>query len=337
MLSRVANCIYWMARYIERADNIARLVDVNLQLLLDYFQSDKTKLDQYWEPILKSLSIEEAFHAKYQLANTDCATDFLTFDLSNPSSIKSCIRTARENARLVRDQISTEIWEEINRLYHFVNAASAEEIWESSPSEFYRQIRQSSQIFQGLSSSTVLHDEAWEFNQIGKYLERADMTTRILDVKYHILLPRVEDVGGALDTFQWLVILRSTSAMEAYMKTYNSDVTPLQAAEFLILNNIFPRAVRFCIRLVDSALRRLAHLREGEFSHPVEKISGKLLAELDYSAIEDVFQYGLHEYLDHLQVEFNHIGEAMQQTYIYSPAQEMGSEVIWHQQQIQQQ
>jgi uncharacterized alpha-E superfamily protein len=337
MLSRVADSIYWMARYVERADNIARLVDVNIQLLLDYFQSDKSKLDEYWEPILKSLNLEDAFYAKHDLANTDNVADFLTFEPRSGSSIKSCIRAARENARMVRDQISTEIWEEINRLYHFINSANAQEIWESGPSEFYRQIRQSSQIFQGLSSSTVTHDEGWEFNQIGKYIERADMTTRILDVKYHILLPKVQDVGGAFDTFQWLVMLRSASAMEAYMKAYNSDVTHHQVAEFLILNDIFPRAVRFCVRQVDNALRRLARARQGEFIHPVEKISGKLLAELDFSTIEDIFSQGLHEYIDHLQIEFNHIGEAMQKTYIFSPRQEIGSEEIWHQQQIQQQ
>ncbi len=337
MLSRVADSIYWMARYVERADNIARLVDVNIQLLLDCFQSDKSKLDEYWEPILKSLNLEEAFYKKYNQADTLKVADFLTFDHDNVSSIKSCIRSARENARLVRDQISTEIWEEVNRLYHFVNSSSAPKIWESVPSEFYKQIRQSSQIFQGLSSSTVAHDEGWDFNQIGKYIERADMTTRILDVKSYISTPRLQNVGGVLDTFQWLVILRSTSAMEAYMKAYNSDVIPSQACELLILNNIFPRAVRFCIRQVDNALRRLAHLQKGEFIHPVEKISGKLLAELDFSTIEDIFQYGLHEYLDHLQIEFNEIGKAMQKTYILSPAQEISSEEIWHQQQIQQQ
>jgi uncharacterized alpha-E superfamily protein len=337
MLSRVADSIYWMARYFERADNIARLVDANIQLLLDCFQSDKSKLDEYWEPILRSLNLQEPFYRKYELANTDNVADFLTFDADNPSSIKSCIRSARANARLVRDQISTEIWEEVNRLYHFVNSSSAQEIWESGPSDFYHQIRQSSQIFQGLSSSTVVHDEAWDFNQIGKYIERADMTTRILDVKHHILLPRPENIRGALDAYQWLVMLRSASAMEAYMKVYNSDVTPLQVCELLILNNIFPRAVRFCVRQVDNALRRLAHLRQGEFLHPVEKISGKLLAEIDFSTIEDIFQYGLHEYLDHLQIEFNEIGKAMQKTYIFNPAQEISSEEVWHQQQIQQQ
>lgn len=333
MLSRVADSLFWMARYLERAENIARIVDVNLQLLLDYQKLDDKALSQHWEPLVISLGDEELFHRLYKKADSATVTDFLTFNPKNPNSILSSIISARENARSIRDQISQEMWEEINRLYLFIRARDAKKIWKQGPSAFYQEIKQSSYLLQGLTSATMPRDERRQFVTVGLFLERADKTTRLLDVKYHILLPSVQDVGGSVDSLQWAAVLRSCSAYEAYQQTYASEILPWNVADLLIFGTTFPRSIRYCVNTIDAALRAISGSPPGTYANEAEKLSGRLLSELNYSSIDEVFQQGLHEYLDDLQKKFNAIGLAINQSYVTYATTSLEEEIQIQQQQ----
>jgi uncharacterized alpha-E superfamily protein len=207
-----------MSRYIERAENLARLLDVNLQLLLDFQGFTQEGVEQHWDSILLASGDEEMFAKHYETTDSRSVTEFFAFDLRNPNSILSSVYAARENARMIRDQISLEMWETINELYLYLHDRTSEEIWTTGAAEFFNNIKRSAHLFQGLTAATYSRNEGWEFIQFGRYLERADKTTRILDVKYHILLPSATDVGGAIDTAQWQAVLRSASALEAYRR-----------------------------------------------------------------------------------------------------------------------
>lgn len=324
-----------MARQIERAENIARIVDVNLQLLLDYQKLDDKALKQHWEPLIISLGDEELFAKLYKKADSATVTEFLTFNSKNPNSILMSVTAARENARSVRDQISQEMWEEINRIYLFLRAKDARKIWKQAPSEFYREIKQSSYLVQGLTGATMPRDERRQFVTAGLFLERADKITRLLDVKYHILLPQPGDVGGSVDSVQWAAVLRSCSAYETYQQTFSTDIMPWKVAELLIFSDSFPRSIRYCVHTLDAALRSISGSAPGTFSKEAEKLSGRLLSELNYSTIDDVFKAGLHEYLDDLQQKFNAIGSAIYTSYISYTSTSLEEEIQI--QQIQQQ
>jgi uncharacterized alpha-E superfamily protein len=336
MLSRVADSLYWMSRYIERAENIARLLDVNLQLLLDFEAMDDTKLKEHWEPIIRAAGEEELFYQLYDQADSRSVTDFLTFNRSNPSSVISCMFSARENARMIRDQLSTEMWQCLNHAYLFLKSNNAKKIWDDGPYEFYKQIQDYSHLFQGMTNSTFPHSEGFYFMQVGKYLERADKTSRILDIKYHILLPSVEDVGGAIDAVQWGAILRSCSAFEAYHSLYVSSVNPLKVSDFLIFNQDFPRSILFSARHLDINLHRISGCNPGFYSNAVERVSGRLVSDLTFGNIDDAFKSGLHEYLVQLQDRFVEIGKAMFDNYMFHPRLDMATEIAAQQQQQQQ-
>ncbi len=215
MLSRVANSLYWLGRYFERAENIARLLDVNLQLLLDVEKPDDATLAEHWTSLLSSSGDAELFRQHFAKADAASVTEFMTFATANPNSILSCTLAARENARMIRDRISLEMWETVNDLHLFLHSLEARTLWQHSPSEFYARIKNASHLFQGLTAATFPHDEGYNFIQLGRYIERADKTIRLLDLKYHILLPAPTDVGGAVDTAQWRSALRCASALEA--------------------------------------------------------------------------------------------------------------------------
>ncbi len=336
MLSRVADSLYWMSRYIERAENIARLLDVNLQLLLDFEEVDDDKLKGHWEPVIRAAGEEELFYELYDTADSQSVTEFLTFDRQNPSSIISCMLMARENARMIRDQISTEMWQCLNETYLFLKSNNAKQVWESGPYEFYRQIQDYSHLFLGLTDATFSHKEGYYFMQVGKFLERADKTSRILDIKYHMLLPSVDEVGGAVDAVQWSAILRSCSAYEAYHRMYVTSVNPLKVSDFLIFNHDFPRSILFCVRELDKNLHRISGCPLGEYANAVERLSGRLLSDMKYSNIQEAFRSGLHEYLGTLQEQFVEIGKAVFETYMFHERADMASEIATQQQQQQQ-
>ncbi len=336
MLSRVAHSLYWMSRYIERAENLARLLDVNLQLLLDFQGFTQEGVEQHWDSILLASGDEEQFEKHYKSTDSRSVTEFFAFDLRNPNSILSSVYAARENARMIRDQISLEMWETINELYLYLHARTSEEIWTTGAAEFFNNIKRSAHLFQGLTAATYSRNEGWEFIEFGRYLERADKTTRILDVKYHILLPSATDVGGAIDTAQWQAVLRSASALEAYRRFYVREILPWKVAEFLIFSDSFPRSLHFCVAEIDSYLRRILGETGARPRTEAARLSRRLLADLQSLNIADVLQeHGLHEFLGEAQKTLDQIGEEVVQTTMFYPAEsELGEQ---QQQQIQQQ
>ena len=204
MLSRVADSLYWMSRYIERAENNARIAEVNLQIVLDLTNQPGADLTQQWDPMISTLEEIELFTSLYPTPDGKAAIDFVSLQKKNPNSIVSCVTRARENARTTSEQISSEMWEQINRLYLFVKSETAKRLVRASPYEFFKRVITGSHLFQGITDATMTHGEGWDFIKIGKLLERADCTSRILDIKYHLLLPSGEKVGGNIDTVQWM-------------------------------------------------------------------------------------------------------------------------------------
>lgn len=338
MLSRVANSLYWMARYIERAENIARIVDVNLQLLLDFRNLDETRLAKHWLPIVQTTGDDSLFFQLHKKATAQTVTEFLVFQTENPNSIVSSICQARENARMVRDQITVELWEELNRLYWFVKTPDARQAWKESPSEFFQQIKAGSLQLIGLANATLIRNEGWWFSQAGKFIERADKTSRILDLRAAIL-----PANGApsrvseTEALEWAAILRSCSAWDAYKSLFGAEVNPRLVAEFLLLNEDFPRSVRFSVSEVDDSLRRISGVAPGRFCNNAEKLAGRLVAELRFSTIDDIFDRGLHGYLDELQTKLNGIGTALFDAYIYQQFNNLEDEIMVQQEEQQQQ
>jgi len=337
MLSRVANSLYWMSRYVERAENTVRLVDVNLQLMLDFRNQDDRAVIEHWLPIVQSTGDEERFGVLHPKATGPAVTEFLVFQADNPNSIVSSITQARENARMVRDQVSADVWEELNRLYLFLHSSRSRELWENSPHEFFSEIKASSLQLHGLTDTTQVRNEGWFFVQAGRYLERADKTSRLVDV-WHASVP---DRGAASQASQqaslsWSAVLRSSSAWDAYRALHGAEVQPMLVADFLLLSEDFPRSVRFCVQQLNAALRRISGVSEGRFTNEAEKHSGRLLAELQYSTIADIFDEGLHAYLDRFQDKLNTIGNALFQTYISQHFHTLADREF-HQQEEQQQ
>ena len=337
MLSRVANSLYWMSRYIERAENVSRLLDVNLQILLDFGGLSDETLKEHWLPILRSAGDEEAFFKHYSTADSASVTEYMTFNQENPNSVIACFFAARENARQIRDQISLEMFEVINECYLFLKSKSAREIWEEGAHNFYEQIKRYSHLFQGLTDSTFSRNQGYEFIQFGKFLERADKTTRILDTKYHILLPNVQDVGGAVDTAQWQAVLRSVSALEGYRRAYVAETVPWKAAQFLIFGDTFPRSIRFCLTRVDHYLHMLAGTDRNEYNSPEERAFGKLYSEMNFLNVDDLMKSGLHEYLAQVRLVLDQLDDFIYSRFIYHPPVDLEAEIRLHQQEMQQQ
>jgi uncharacterized alpha-E superfamily protein len=338
MLSRVAHSLYWMARYIERAENTARLVDVNLLLLLDLRGLDETKLAKYWLPIVQSTGDEAEFFRLHQQATAQAVTEFLVFQTENPNSIVQSICQARENARMVRDQLTLELWEELNRLYLFVCSPPARDLWWRSPSEFFQEIKAGALHLIGIINATLVHDEGWWFVQVGQFLERADKTTRILDVRHQTLPERgVPATFNPTDALEWSAVLRSCSAWDAYRTIYSADVQPRLVTQFLLLNDNFPRSVRFCVSELNRAVRRISGVGEGHFCNDAEKLTGRLLAELQFSTVDEIFDRGLHRHLDETQARLNDIGDALFRAYLFQPFQNPGADLMVQQEEQQQQ
>jgi uncharacterized alpha-E superfamily protein len=319
MLSRVADSLYWMSRYAERAENIARILDVNLQLMLDLPKLAAEEQKALWEPVLRSTGDYDDFYKFHKETTSENVIDCLTLNPKNSNSIVSCITTARENARHVREQISLEMWEEINRTYLWMKSQTLKKIQKQGPYEFFSAVKNASHLFQGITDGTMTHGEDWDFIQVGKYLERADMTTRILDANDEIFIKHPAKNSQTSGTLQWSAILRSCSSHDAYRKFYVAQVEPDKVVEFLILNEFFPRSIRFCAQELNYSLRRISGCSSEHYTNLAEKLAGRLVAELNYSALEDIKTVGMHQYMDDLQVKLNAIGEGIFQTYLFSP------------------
>ena len=310
MLSRVADSIYWMSRYVERAENVARFVDVNLNLMLDA----PGGAGQQWQPLVATTGDHEDFAKRYGKATQQNVTQFLTFDRENANSIISCLRGARESARSVREIISSEMWLQLNKFYLQVNDAAESGKGMESPHDFFSSVKLSSHLFNGVTDATMTHGEAWNFSRLGRKLERADKTSRILDVKYFILLRSAAEVGTAFDDVQWAAVLRSTSAFEMYRKRHGR-ISPKGIAQFLLLDTEFPRAIRYCLEAARHSLHEISGTPLGSFKNNGEKQLGQLCSDLAYAHLDDIFAGGLHEYLDDLQTRINLVGTGIFETF----------------------
>jgi len=310
MLSRVANSIYWMCRYIERAENVARFINVNLNLLLDM----PTEGTRQWDPLIMTSGDQELFEEKYETYSGESVVRFLTFDKTYPNSIISCLYYARENARSIREIISSSMWEHLNNFYLELIDEEMVPYALNEPDQFFKMILMRSHLFTGLMDCTMSHGEAWNFARIGMMLERADKTSRILDVKYFMLLPQVDLVDTPIDNIQWMAVLNSISAYEMFRKQYHL-ISPRNVSEFLIFDSNFPRSVRHCVSKAEDCLHRITGNPRGAVATPAEKYLGRLKASLDYSDIDEVVNEGMHEYLDNLQTRLNNIDSAIGTTF----------------------
>ncbi|HZS07265.1 MAG TPA: alpha-E domain-containing protein [Blastocatellia bacterium] len=310
MLSRVADALYWMSRYVERAENITRILTVNFHTLLDARIEDT---QQAWQPIIAITGDDAPFRQSFDEYNARHVSEFLLWHAANPNAVTTCITLARENARSVREQISSEMWEHLNRLYFLVRDLNRE-ITARGPYEFFDQIRHGSQAFQGITSETMTHGEAYEFIQLGKHLERADKTVRILDVKYAAVNTLRE---GPETSVQLLAMLRSCSAFEAFRKTQASQLQAARVAEFLLLNQEFPRAVAYCLQRGLRSVNTISSdaARQGHLLTNPQRTLGRVCSELDYLDIGEVLDHNMHPYLDQLLLRLNQMGDEITRTY----------------------
>lgn len=311
MLSRVADAIHWMCRYIERADNVARFIQVNHDFILDL----PAGASEQWDPLV-SITADNAWFAEhYKEPTRRNVIEFLVCDPDYGNSIFSCVRAARENARSVRDALSSEVWENLNRFYLGVQESTgrgAQAI--ADHPEHLAEIKREAHLFFGSFDRTMSHGEAWQFGRLGETLERADKTSRILDVKYFHLLPSVRDVGGPLDESQWAAILKSVGGLEMYRRRYRR-ISPEKAIEFLVLDREFPRSMLYCLNQADAALRAISGTPGGQFSNAAEQRLGQLHAQFAFAGAKQIMNGGLHEFLDSFQLQLNQAGEAVFQSY----------------------
>lgn len=310
-----------MGRYVERAENVARLVDLNLQLMLDVPAQQATQMARNWLPIVACFGDETDFRKKHSKAEMPDVLDFIVWDRDHTNSVVGSVCAARENARTIREQITSEMWEELNRTYLWLTGKGARQAFERNQYDFFQRVIQSLQLFGGITNSTMLHGEAWDFIQMGKHLERADKTTRILDEEFHLMKQCSKTPGDSL--LQWLAVLRMCSARQTYQRIYGAGVTPIKVAELLLLNADLPRSVLFCMQHSDESLRRISGVAPGRFSNRAEQLSGRFLAELTFSSISDIYGKSLHKAMDDLQIRFNQISAEFYSTYIYHPEPEI--------------
>ncbi len=299
-----------MSRYVERAENVARFISVNLNLSLDM----PGEAGQQWWPLVIITGDQAEFQKRALPTTKESVVQFLTFDKDNPNSILSCLRSARENARGVREIISAEMWEHINKFYLSIRDGGSLEGILDNPYAFFERVSVSGQQFLGVTDATMTHGEAWHFCQMGRMLERADKTSRLLDVKYFILLPKVSDVGTPFDDIQWLALLRSASALEMYRQRHGR-IAPVNVVNFLVLDREFPRAVLHCLTRANESLHSISGTHTGGYTNLAERRLGQLRAELAYTHAEDVISGGLHEFVDSLQTRLNTVGESIHDSF----------------------
>jgi uncharacterized alpha-E superfamily protein len=310
VLSRVAECTFWMSRYLERAENTARFIEVNQNLTLEAEAGGGPQ----WLPLVDTAGDRELFEELHPNPSRDDVIRFLAFEPLNPNSIFSCLARARENARTIRENITTEMWEETNTLFHLVKHAASDRRVLRSPYQFLSRIKLASLTLIGITDATMSHGEPWHFVRLGRLLERADKTTRILDVKYYVLLPKPAAVGTPVDVVQWSALLKSASALEMYRKSYGR-IAPVKVADFLLLDRLFPRSVRFSLIGAEDSLHEITGTPLGTFTNRAEQLLGRLRSELDYTHVSDVIETGMHEYIDALQAKLNDAGDAVHVTF----------------------
>jgi len=308
MLSRVADRIYWMSRQIERAENMARILGVTSNMVL--FGTKETREQNLLAPLTITDSAERYFEQKKPVT-LQGLVDFLALDPNNPSSIYSCLRSARENGHAVRWQITSEMWESLNTTWLEMKRVRRSEITGADAAKFFDWVKDRSHLFRGVTYGTIMRGDAFNFSRLGTFLERADNTARILDVKYHVHLPSVKDVGGALDHYQWTALLRSVSSFETYRTLYRDQILPINVAQLLILERRMPRSLAACFDQVMQAMERI----EGH-DRAAKRLASELYARLTHADIEEIFRDGLHEYLTECIADMHELGGRIQKAYL---------------------
>ena len=326
MLSRTADHLFWMARYIERAENTARMLDVNMQMSL----LPKVEMggEEGWRAMLGISELQQAYDVRHARVTPKSVLDFMVRDPSNPSSIYSCLQASRNNARAVRGVVTTEFWETHNATWLELHNLLSGKTLERDPSELFEWVKFRSHLSRGVMIGTMLKDEAFHFARLGTFLERADNTARILDVKYHGLARRgrlVEpasdsqtqssEANGHGDFYHWAAVLRSVSAFEIYRKVYRDVITPARVAELLILRRDMPRSLAACVDEVGLNLNKVSNSQSRE----TERRAGMLSAELQFGSIDHILQTGLHAYLTNFLERVNDIGSRISRDFL-----------VWH-------
>jgi uncharacterized alpha-E superfamily protein len=326
MLCRVADSLFWMSRYIERAESTVRLLDVTLQSLLETEHSTEDIHYSHWRPLLASLGDQELFETLYEEKNSHTVTDFLTFNRENPSSVLSCVAAARENARMIRDQISSEMWEVINRLYLYLKKSDPKRIIQEMNFQFFYQIKEFSLLFQGITESTIPQRLGYEFMICGRQIERAEKTCRILDTK-HFMWSMEDEIEDALDTAQWAAILRGCSAYEAYQGIYTGEIEGESVKELLMLSRDFPRSVLFSVNRLQAALHAISQCPTTHFVNEAERKTGMLISRLKYSSPADLAQNKVHELLEFVETELGDIAVEISRNYMFAEIVDPAAEV----------
>jgi uncharacterized alpha-E superfamily protein len=325
MLSRTANELYWMARHIERAENTARLLDVTYRTSLLPYQVREPGLGwaEPWSVPLVTMGLATAYYERHTSLMAESALRFMIFDPSNASSIHTCLRAARESARAVRGAITSEMYEDLNSAWIEMRGYDYERVQANGVSDFLDWVKMRSHLFRGVTFGTMLRDEAYHFIRLGTHLERADNTARILDTKYHILLPSVADVGGAVDYYQWASLLQSLSGFESYRKIYSDVIVPRKIAELLVLRDDMPRSLHSCMNFIYDTLVLLCDAQ----TRDVERRAGQLHAQLHYARTDDVIEFGLHEYLMEFLDQISRLGDEVNRAFlvpVYDPPPDSG-------------
>jgi len=315
MLSRIAESLYWLARYMGRAEDTARILDVNYYMLLE---QSPIAYQLSWEPLLLMAGEQDHFRKYYNEANAETVFDFLAFRRDNSSSIVECIAKARENARTIRDFLSREVWEDINSFYHDVLSFLPEREFAAGPHRFCDEVRFGCHRYYGVRDATLAHDEGWEFLRIGASLERAEMTARLANMDFRN--GAGEPAAAARDTHQWMAVLRSVGAYAAYRRQYKSVIEPDKVAEMLILHPEHPRSVRFSTMELQSGLRAISGTGPGSYSTEAERLTGKILENLRYATIEEICERGLQNYMRELLSTYRAIGDDIGRSYFYYSA-----------------
>lgn len=308
MLSRTADHLFWMSRYIERAENLARLLDVTWQMSL--VPQSEEAVNQSWNAIIALNSLEDAYAARYAAVNGENVLKFMVSDPENLSSIHSCLRMARENAHAVRGTLTTEMWETLNATWIEARSRNFDQMYAAGIGDYFEWVKKRTSLSRGTTLGTLLQDEAYHFIRLGTLLERADNTARILDVKYHVLRPH--DDEGATDFYEWGALLRSVSAFEVYRKVYRDVITPDRVAELLILNPDMPRSLHFCMNGVIKNLDLIANRQSAETARQ----AGLLHAQLHYGRIGDILAHGLHEWLTDFMDRIYLLGDGISRDFL---------------------
>ena len=299
MLSRTAANLYWLARYMERAENLARMLDVaeRTSLMPSVITAGDGARPDYneWRSVLAASGNSEGFYATHDEATREQVVHYLALDQSNPGSIRSCIETARSNARAVRTALTADLWESLNQTWLDLIATKREEFRRGELQTFLDWVKERTLLFSGGATSTLLRGEGYRFLRLGTFVERAGNTARMLDVKYHIILPDDQEIGGVTDYYQWTALLRSFSASRSYYRIYRDALTPWHIAEFMILSAEMPRSLTACLAETHGLLEQLADMH-GRHSE-CHRLAGQLYSRLRYARIDDIFEVGLHEFL----------------------------------------